>query len=620
MIGLFGHFSLSSKASQPLEPMLSTIPKELVCEKFKLPGVSFGRAAHKLDYGGSISNDNEIYVIVAGEIFNFDDFRHISKKYENSAELIRKLVSTKQLHKLDLVNGQYCAAVVDSKAHKLLLITDRLATFPIHYYQGSNEIIFSTQIFTLVSVSSVPRRPDHEALSQLFTMQRTVGSTTPIAGVKSLSAASYLEIDIRGSNKKKYWNLEWNKPDFTLSEGAEHLADSFKNAVSCQVKSSDSGLLLSGGLDSRIVLASAQPGTMTTWTTASYSENPELILARKVACLFNSAHNTLVIDPRETLEITDKTVKESCGLYPASTPMSAFLPKVGRGCSLILSGHGIDYTLRGYYLPTKFVEIGNSRTRLPTLKRIPTNPSGADVLYNLRQGPPISDVKRIIRDNYEEEWWVGLEDCLDTTLKPWLSSDEPYNAWDGFILHSVSKHYAFTGMMSVRAVGDLYLPAFDNNVLDIYLRMPPAWRVNGRMVQLALRHLSLPAFNLANANTGFSAGLSPWAEVGALFFRAGLRKIRVVQRPRVPSSLHSTGSWQNLAALYREEPKHRSRFLEIRDRLDWLAFDILDQDSLSDCIDEHLNGESDHTKLLRQLLTHDAWARVYNIDTSSTGS
>jgi hypothetical protein len=293
--------------------------------------------------------------------------------------------------------------------------------------------------------------------------------------------------------------------------------------------------------------------------------------------------------------------------------MAAFLPAVGAACQTILTGHGLDFTLRGYYLPARFAEIGGSRTRLPTLRPIPKRPNGADVLHSLRQGPPLATIRRIVAKQWLDEWWNGQASAMDALLRPWLDSDEPYNAWDAFILHALSKHYAFTGMMATRAVANLRLPAFDGDVFDIYLRMPPSWRCDGKMVKRALGHLSPAAASLPNANTHFRADLDPWLEVVGLMARAGLRRLGLAKRPRTPSAYHSSGSWQDVTALYRDESHHRARFLEIRQRLDALTFGVMDSDALSACIDEHLDGRAKHTKLLRQLLTHDAWVRTFGI-------
>jgi hypothetical protein len=240
--------------------------------------------------------------------------------------------------------------------------------------------------------------------------------------------------------------------------------------------------------------------------------------------------------------------------------------------------------------------------------------SGRDVFEALRQGPPRSTVERIVRRDCASAWWQGQEDQMDRVLRPWLESGDPYNAWDAFILHAVNKHYAFTGMMAARAVADLAIPAFDDEVFGVYLGMTPAMRVSGRLVHAAMRQLAPELAVLANANTQFRADLSPWVEVGALLARAGLRRLGVARRVAVPSSSHSEGSWQNLDSLYRRDPGHRSRLTEIRRRLDGLTCGILDPDGLAACIDEHLGGRASHVKLLRQLLTHDAWVRRFEIE------
>ena len=90
-------------------------------------------------------------------------------------------------------------------------------------------------------------------------------------------------------------------------------------------------------------------------------------------------------------------------------------------------------------------------------------------MYNLRQGPPKRTLDRIVKDKKFNEWWGGLESCFEEVLEPWVASDEPLNAWDAFLVSQVSQHYAFTGMMSVRAVTSLRMPAFDNEVFSVYL-------------------------------------------------------------------------------------------------------------------------------------------------------
>ena len=78
--------------------------------------------------------------------------------------------------------------------------------------------------------------------------------------------------------------------------------------------------------------------------------------------------------------------------------------------------------------------------------------------------------------------------------------------------------------------------------------------------------------------------------------------------------MHSSGSWQDLGELFRRDPCHQKHLTEIRGRLDVLGFGLIDPNRMAECIDEHLNEQVSHTKLLRQLLTHDSWVRSFGID------
>lgn len=611
MIGLYGLYRADRNAPADIAPLASTVQARYARHGGAGTGAALGCAAHGHDRDAGVMAEGDWVAAALGEIFNPEDV--LGGKVAMTAslpQLALRLARESRLDRLAQANGLFALALYERTTHRLILVTDRHASFPVHLWRSGGETVFAGQIFTLLGDPRVPRKANPYALAQLFTTQRTFGRATSVANVEAVPAGTIVEIDGSGIRERPYRPLVWRKPDFSEREGADLLATSLRNAARRQAAG---GLLLSGGIDSRLVLAAAPRGSMTCWTTASYDDNPELAIARDVAALCGAAHHTLIAPPPDTLPILEQTVIDSNGLYPASTAMSVFLPRVGEACDIIHTGHGLDFTLRGYYLPARFAEIGGSRTRLPALRPIPARPTGADILAGLRQGPPRTTVRRIAATGWHESWWKGQAQALQEILAPWLESDEPYNAWDAFILHALSKHYAFTGMMATRAVGNLRMLAFDDEVFDVYLRMPPAWRCSGRMVKRALRLLSPDAARMANANTHFAADMDPWLETGTLLARGAFRRIGIARRLQAPTTIHSTGSWHDVTGLFRDEPAHRARFKDIRGRLDALTFGVLDASALAACIDEHLDGRAKHTKLLRQLLTHDGWVRSFGI-------
>lgn len=609
MIGLFGLWRRDAAAPADLAALAARHPAGIVIDSRSMPGAGFGIASHPGSRCQSRAELDGVSVLVSGEIFEPDT---VEPQARDAADLILRLYRSDKLDRLADANGQFAATIYDAGKHALLLIADRLASVPLHYWSDDHGLVYATQLYTLLGEPRIPRRADPLAMAELFTLQRTIADHTPIQGVKALPAAHIMRLDREGMRIKPYWHLRWRKPDFNRKEGAERLAAALRAALARQSDGPDVGLLLSGGLDSRLVLAAAGRKPLC-WTTASFEDNPELALARQVAAGLGAEHCTVLVDPAETLAIQDATTRDGGGMFPASTSVAAFMPRVAEGSRISLTGHGLDYTLRGYYLPSRFLRIAGSTTRLPMLAELPARPDAAYLFNRLRQGPPRHTIERIVRHARQGEWFGGQIEALGQWLAPWFESDEPVNAWDAFILAQVSKHYAFTSMAAVRGFTDLRIPAFDLDVLNVYLAMPPQWRVEATMTQRAMWLLSPEIARLPNANTGFRADLNSWAEIAALLGRAALRRVGLLRRPQTPSDSHSAGSWQNLTALFREDPAHRAQFTAIRGRLDALSFGLFDADALAACIDEHLEGRAKHTKLLRQLLTHDSWVRVSGV-------
>jgi len=615
MIGLFGIFNFDRSAFADTSSMSNQLPDHLSINAVARSGASIGYATHGNScFTEKSYTDVGLHLYVCGWIANCAEFATPNCPQPDAADVIAHLIKNQDLEGLARINGQFCAAVYDDKTHNLSLITDRNGSFPLYVWKDSQGIAFASQLYVMAGLNRIPKKADSSVIAELFTMQRTLGAATPIAGVKSLSSACLFQVDAQQVTQSSYWELRWEKPEYSKGECAEHLAGALRNAVRRQTSiTENTGLLLSGGLDSRLVLAAASRGSLSCWTTAGYELNPELALAKQVSALYGAKHHSCVVSPEESFDVLDETVIGCGGLYPASTPVSVFLPQIDDTVTTLLTGHGLDYTLRGYYLPSHFLNIAGSRTRLPMLRPISAQPTGHDVLNNLRQGPPRGTLDRIIADHRKNDWWRTIGETLDEMLAPWLTSDDPYNAWDALILNNVSKHYAFTSMMAVRDKTNLANPAFDNEVFDIYLRMPPSWRCEGRIVQNAMRVLSPEGAKIPNANTHFAADLGPWLEIAGLLGRGALRRLKILDRPPLPSQQHSQGSWQNMGVVMKEEPRHRRRLKDIQDRADALCLDIISPDHLSACIDEHLEGTQSHTKLLRQLLTHDSWMTSFGI-------
>ena len=116
--------------------------------------------------------------------------------------------------------------------------------------------------------------------------------------------------------------------DFDLEEGARLLADALRRACARQAEGPDAGLLLSGGLDSRLVLAASPRGALSCWTTASYHANPELAVARDTADLFGAVESRSTI-PLHAMNPFERASADYAGtsLTTGPHPMALFREK-----------------------------------------------------------------------------------------------------------------------------------------------------------------------------------------------------------------------------------------------------------------------------------------------------
>ena len=141
---------------------------------------------------------------------------------------------------------------------------------------------------------------------------------------------------------------------------------------------------------------------------------------------------------------------------------------------------------------------------------------------------------KLSRKDKQKQWWDNLEICFDEVLEPWTSrSHEPVNAWDAFLVNQVSQHYAFSGMMSVRAVSNLRMPAFDNDVFGVYLRMSPEQRVRGRPVLLALQKISPELFGFTECKHRVFRRNWSMERNFSLIGRASLRRLRLFKKTQL---------------------------------------------------------------------------------------
>lgn len=233
------------------------------------PGVGFGHrrlAILDLSPGGHqpmASPDGAVWIVFNGEIYNF---RELRRQLEQAGHQFRTQSDTEVLiagyrqwgngcwSRLD---GFFALAIWDRPARSLTLVRDPFGIKPLFYAAQASRVVFGSEIKPLLASGLVARDVDLQALSHYFTYFYTPGPDAIIRGVKQVGPGEAITFTAQGATAMRFWELKPSNALEKLSENeiAEALRDECRLAVKDSLESDvPVGLLLSGGMDSNIIL------------------------------------------------------------------------------------------------------------------------------------------------------------------------------------------------------------------------------------------------------------------------------------------------------------------------------------------------------------------------------
>ncbi len=210
------------------------------------------------------NEDKSLVLIVNGEIYNYLELREQLKKRghefstDGDGEVILHLYEDDETNFINQLRGMFAFALWDIRRQKLVLARDRMGEKPLYLYETDGQILFASEMKSLLRSGCVPFALDERAVNLYFHYQYVPEPLTAVKGVRKLDAARMLVIDVKKwrVDEKTYWKLEdappieGNAPEVIR----EHLEEVGKLIVRSDVPV---GVALSGGLDSSIVAALA---------------------------------------------------------------------------------------------------------------------------------------------------------------------------------------------------------------------------------------------------------------------------------------------------------------------------------------------------------------------------
>jgi asparagine synthase (glutamine-hydrolysing) len=308
------------------------------------------------------TEDETIWIVFNGEIYNFPDLRAGLEKRghcfrtRTDTEAVLHLYEEHGPDCVRFLRGMFAFALWDEKKQSLMIARDRLGKKPFYYTIQDSTFYFSSELTSLLSV--LPQRPpvNLQAIDLYLSLQYIPEPLTAYENVFKLLPAHRLIWHKGEFQTERYWELEY-EPKLTGSEQelAEELRERVRQAVHMRLISDvPLGAHLSGGIDSSIVvamMAEASSEPVKTFT-ADFQESSfsEVEYARSVARRYATDHHEFTL----TYQDIPSTVEELITHFgepfadPSALPLYHLSRLTREHVTVALNGDGGDEAFAGY--------------------------------------------------------------------------------------------------------------------------------------------------------------------------------------------------------------------------------------------------------------------------------
>jgi asparagine synthase (glutamine-hydrolysing) len=198
-----------------------------------------------------------------GEIYNFaairDDLARSGRRFATTGdtEVLHALLLDRGIAGLDEANGMWAFCRLDRDRGRILAARDRLGKKPLFYAMTDELLAIGSEIAAVVAALGMPARAAPGSIETYLAhgwLIPATDGTSHVAGVREVPPGGTLEIDLAAWRCKagRWWTLEDHLACLARTPLAETLADA---VLARLVSDREVGLLLSGGIDSTLILS-----------------------------------------------------------------------------------------------------------------------------------------------------------------------------------------------------------------------------------------------------------------------------------------------------------------------------------------------------------------------------
>ena len=555
--------------------------------------------------------EESVWVVFNGEIYNFLELR---RELEGYGHIFRTKSDTEVIvhgykqwgdEVLNRLNGMFGLAIWDARKERLVLARDPFGIKLIYYRLDRDSLCFGSEIRALRTTMSEDVEIDHTSLNLFLRYRYTPSPYTLLKGIRKLAPGTKLTIDNGSCKVSRWYNFSPVPfaPPKSAGEAIEELLALYQRAMRRQLISDvPVGLLLSGGLDSGLLLALMNQNgdnwpTYTVGYGSSFADD-ELADAAETARILASKHTTVTITRSIFEDTLPKIVASLEEPIAASSivPMYFVCERARQDVKVALVGQGPDELFGGYrrHLGVRYGAVWAglpSWLRAPissTISALPRNETLKRGVYSLAIPDRMRRYQHVLSilpgDKIDELFREGLLGPYagDTILESWADLADLFDSTDelgGLQFLEVrstlpDELLMYADKLSMAHGLELRVPFLDKEIVEYVERLPANFKVrngSGKWLHRQVCQTYLPDSILKRPKRGFGVNVvDDW-------FRSAIG----------------------------------SRMADIFLDSDSRIYECLHPTAVRKLFEEHASGRHDNHKILFSLVVCEEWLRAH---------
>lgn len=542
------------------------------------------------------SNKNNIQLFLHGELLP-------AEKVHNEALYLLDQFCTEGFSVFNKIDGMYHAIIIDTDAQKIYLIGDKFGLLPLYYSIFQGGIVFAGEVKALLTCPNVSKEPDNHTIADFYHYGQALNNRTLFKDIQLLPPGSVLSFDLTNSTFEinNYWEIE-----SLFKENGQYLSSvTMDNVIQKLAKAVDKnsshlselGLSLSGGLDSRGILAGLKNKTkgITTYTLGIPGCADENI-ANKMAQLCQTSHDFIELDESYMTKfesMVNDMIQLSDGLYHPheSTEMLALEYFKKDKFKILLRGHGGEIAKAALAYPVMVRPEVHSFTQAKQV---------LDFIFN--------STNKVLADNSPDDVFTP-EFAKIMKTAPRASLEEscgdvatrlaPADVCLHYYIREHVRRQVVASLAIFRSQLEIRMPYMDAEYIEKLLSMPVHMRNEGEVHTAFVKASNPKLIKVRNSNTGAPLDAGPTRLFITDKFNSAMKRLRV------PGYKHYTEfqEWHRKAFREQSEKIIFSKQTASRGRYN--------MDNLRNIFDLHMSGKKNYGHLLGTIVGLEIWQRMY---------